>query len=49
MKTTNFSDYAAPTVDVIEVAVESGIATTGGGLDSLPVIPDGPSFTAPNF
>lgn len=49
MKTTNFSDYAAPTVDVIEVAVESGIATTGGGLDGLPVIPGGPDFTAPNF
>lgn len=49
MKTTNFSDYAAPTVDVIEVAVESGIATTGGGgIDGIPVVP-GPDFVLPNF
>lgn len=49
MKTTNFSDYAAPTVDVIEVAVESGIATTGGGgIDDLPTL-DGPNFGLPNF
>lgn len=49
MKTTNFSDYAAPTVDVIEVAVENGIATTGGGgIDGIPVVP-GPDFGLPNF
>lgn len=49
MKTTNFSDYAAPTVDVIEVAVESGIATTGGGgIDDLPIL-DGPDFGLPSF
>lgn len=49
MKTTNFSDYAAPTVDVIEVAVESGIATTGGGgIDDLPTF-KGPDFVLPNF
>lgn len=49
MKTTNFSDYAAPTVDVIEVAVESGIATTGGGgIDGIPV-DYGPNFVLPSF
>lgn len=49
MKTTNSSDYAAPTVEVIEVAVESGIATTGGGgIDGLPTF-KGPDFTSPNF
>ena len=44
MKTTNYCDYSAPTIEVIEVAVESGIATTGGGgIDNLPVF-DGPDF-----
>lgn len=44
MKTTNFIDYIAPTIDVIEVAVENGIAATGGGgIDNLPVF-DGPDF-----
>ena len=44
MKTTNFLGYIAPSIDVIEVAVESGIATTGGGgIDNLPVF-DGPDF-----
>ena len=44
MKTTNYCDYSAPTIEVIEVAVESGIATTGGGgIDNLPVF-NGPDF-----
>ena len=44
MKTTNYCDYSAPTIEVIEVAVESGIATTGGGgIDNLPVF-DGPDL-----
>lgn len=43
MKTTNYCDYSAPAIEVIEVAVESGIATTGGGIDNLPVF-DGPDF-----
>ena len=34
MKTTNYCDYSAPTIEMIEVAVESGIATTGYGPDS---------------
>ena len=43
MKTTNYCDYSAPTIEMIEVAVESGIATTGAGIDNLPVF-DGPDF-----
>lgn len=44
MKTTNFIGYISPAIDVIEVAVENGIAATGGGdIDDVPVI-DGPDF-----
>ena len=43
MKTTIYCDYSAPTIELIEVAVESGIATTGGGIDNLPVF-NGPDF-----
>ena len=43
-KLTNYCDYSAPTIEMIEVAVESGIATTGGGgIDNLPVF-NGPDF-----
>ncbi len=38
--------YIAPEVEVVEVAVESGIATTGtgGGIDPIPTIPGPPAF-----
>ncbi len=45
MKKAFVESYVAPEIDVIEVAVESGIATTGdGGIDDISNIPGPPKF-----